>query len=87
MLRTGIEVSVLADPEILSALRYQFSGRVTEHGLNSDGRVELTLTELAPRPLAAQLAGHGRAVEVLNPGQELRHEFVRLANELRDQWL
>ena len=80
-------VVVLADPKILSALRYQFSGRIVVGEPEPDGRVRVTIREFGPRPLAAQLAGHGNRVEVVDPPADLRVEFVRLATELSNVWL
>ena len=71
-----------------------FEEAVLHHGAASpasdfqqDGRDEVVIIENGPRPLAAQLACHGNAIEVIDPTPELKAEFVRIASELSDQWL
>jgi len=85
--RGDLIVEILADEAVLAPLRYQFRGRIDVGETNGDGRVRATIQEFGPRPLAAQLAGYGSAVEVLNPPDEVIAEFTRLATELRNLWL
>ena len=86
-MRTTLVVEVIAQRHIVNALRYQFAGRVELGKELSDGRQTLTLADNGVRPLAAQLACHGGALEVIDPSPELRAEFGRIAGELAEVWL
>ena len=85
--RTTIEVEVIAEQQVVKALRYQFAGRVALGETLADGRQALTLTDNGVRPMAAQLACHGNAVEVIDPSDALQAEFRRIAGELAEMWL
>lgn len=85
-------VRVLADVEVAGALRYQFAGRIdVDENLVVDergrSRLAATITESGATPLAAQLAGYGAALEVIDPPKDLQREFKRIAGELADRWL
>lgn len=85
--RGDIHVTVLADPSVVRPLQYIFAKRheiVAEH---PDGRTEFAIAEFAATPLAAQLAGFGNAVEIVDPPADVAAEMKRLASELADQWL
>ncbi len=86
-LRTTLEVEVLAEPRVLKALRYQFASRAIVGDTLADGRVSVRVIDNGPRPLAAQLACHGGAIEVVDPSDELSSEFARIATELAEMWL
>lgn len=81
------QVSLLADPTMLGPLRYQFAGRIEVGEALPDGRLPATIVEYGPKPLAAQLAGYGKTVELLNPPKSLVAELRRIATELSDSWL
>ena len=90
--RGDFVVRIVADTAVEGPLRYQFSGRIEFDDITvvqPDGspRRTATITEFGPRPLAAQLAGYGSAVTVLDPPEELRAEFSRIAAELSAAWL
>jgi predicted DNA-binding transcriptional regulator YafY len=85
--RANLVVRIHADPSMLAPLRYQFAGRIEFHDSLPDGRASATISEYGPAPLAAQLAGYGKTVEVLDPPDALIAEFTRLANELCGMWL
>lgn len=85
--RGDLVVELLADPTMLAPLRYQFSGRIEIGEPLPDGRLPVTITEFGPRPLAAQLAGYGSTVELLDPPDDVVAEFTRIATELQRQWL
>ncbi len=85
--RGDLVVELLADPSMLAPLRYQFSGRIEIGEPLPDGRLPATITEFGPKPLAAQLAGYGDTIELIDPPDAVVAEFVRLATELRDRWL
>ncbi len=88
--RGDLVVRILADPAVEGPLRYQFAGRINFEGGSRAGdgiRLAATIAEFGPRALAAQLAGYGDAVEILDPPDDLRAEFERIATELAVTWL
>lgn len=85
--RSGLRVDVHLDPQMIRPIRFQFAGRVTFHDDLPDGRAHATITEYGPKPLAAQLAGYGTSVEVVDPPPELVTEMRRIASELSLTWL
>lgn len=85
--RTGIRIQLIAEPEMIAPLRYQFAGRIEFGDVQPNGRTNATITEYGPRPLAAQLAGYGKAVELIDPPDELRAELTRITKELSATWL
>jgi len=85
--RAGMKIQLLANPAMISPLQYQFAGRIEFGETVADGRIEVTITEHGPKPLAAQLAGYGRGIEILDPPAELAQEMKRIAVELTHAWL
>lgn len=84
--RSGMIVDVHVEPAMIRPIRFQFAGRVTFHDDLPDGRGHATITEYGPKPLAAQLAGYGASVEVIDPPSELVAEFQRITAELVFMW-
>jgi predicted DNA-binding transcriptional regulator YafY len=85
--RVGITVNTKAEKDMLSPLRFQFGGRMKLGDADPDGRTNVTISEQSVAALAAQLAGYGTHVEVVDPPPELRQEFRRITSELAGQWL
>lgn len=85
--RGDIQVTVLADPGVVRPLQYIFAKRHEIVGEHPDGRIEFSIVEFAATPLAAQLAGFGAAVEIVDPPADVAAEMRRLATELGEQWL
>jgi predicted DNA-binding transcriptional regulator YafY len=52
---------------------------------NADDHVEIEIRSWSARSLAAELAGFGRWVEVLEP-VEVREELARIGDELRERY-
>lgn len=86
-IRVGITVNAKAEQDMLAPLRFQFNGRVEVGDTGPDGRTNVTISEQSAVVLAAQMAGFGRSVEVVDPPLELSNEFRRIASELAGQWL
>lgn len=85
--RSGATTRARIRPDMLVPVRWMFGTRfdqVTEH---DDGSVEAMLTEGSPASLAAQLAGLGAGVELIDPPPDVAAEMKRIATELADQWL
>ena len=80
-LRAPVEVSALADPNILGALRWALEGRLSVGDAQADGRVPLVIRGANVQGVAGQLAGFGRWVEVLAP-PEARSHLGRVGREL-----
>ena len=79
--RRGVSVRALADPAALPVLRGLLGARVTEGDVAADGRVEVELTGPSVRIVAAEVAGLGRRLELIDP-PEARAVLARLADEL-----
>ena len=75
--RTPLRARVLASTEVVGWCRVTFGSRVRIGPAGPDGRVELELRGHHVRSLAAELAGFGGAVEVLEP-DELRQQLALL---------
>ncbi len=80
-LRSPAEVSVLAQPEVVDALRWIFERRAVIEEVQADGRALLRIGGHRTDMIVAQLAGFGRDVEVLGPA-EAREQLARLGEEL-----
>jgi hypothetical protein len=80
-------LGLVTEQDMLAPLRFQFSGRAKIGDTDPDGPTNVTISEQSAVALAAQLAGYGTHVEVVDPPPELRTEFRRIAPELAGQWL
>jgi len=80
-LRAPIEVSVLADREVLGTLRWVFERRSSIGDPGPDGRVPVKLRGHAVSAIVWELAGFGKSVEVVSPA-EVRHQLARVGAEL-----
>ena len=84
--RGGLHVRVVAEPEVATPMSYVFANRCEVLSTHPDGSIEYEITETSARSLAAQLAGFGKSIRVLNPPASLTSEMKRIANELAAQW-
>ncbi|MFE2514949.1 helix-turn-helix transcriptional regulator [Streptomyces mirabilis] len=78
---TAATVRARADRDALPVLRQLLGGRLRTGEAQIDGRVEFTADGPSVEVLAAQLAGLGSRVEVLDP-PEARESLVRLGRSL-----
>jgi len=83
--RTPLRARVVAAPEVVRWCRGTFGSRVRIGPPGADGRIELELRGHHVRSLAAELAGFGGAVEVLEP-DELRAQLAILGRELVERY-
>ncbi|MFG2476772.1 helix-turn-helix transcriptional regulator [Streptomyces fagopyri] len=74
-------VQAHADPDALPVLRQLLGGRLRTGEVQPDGRVAFTADGPSVEVLAAQLAGLGARIEVLDP-PEARESLVRLGRSL-----
>lgn len=79
--RAPVRARALADPEIVPWCRYSLGGRMRVGSPGSDGRVEMELRGHSARNLAAELAGFGGRLEVIDP-PEVRDHLAALGREL-----
>lgn len=79
--RSTVWASALAAPGIVPHLRYLLGTRVRIGPSSEDGRVEVQLGGGDLHTLAAQIAGFGNDLELLDP-PEARHELARIGAEL-----
>jgi predicted DNA-binding transcriptional regulator YafY len=80
-LRTPFVVQAAADPAVVPVCRYMFGTRLRIGPSRPDGRVELELRGQGVRSLAAEIAGFGSAVEILEP-VEMRDHLAVVGREL-----
>jgi predicted DNA-binding transcriptional regulator YafY len=80
-LRSPAEVTVLAGPDVVQALRWIFERRAVLEEVQGDGRTLVRIGGSRIEMIVAQLAGFGRHVEVVGPA-EAREELARLGEEL-----
>jgi predicted DNA-binding transcriptional regulator YafY len=83
--RTPVRARVLAEPGVVRWCRGTFGSRVRIGPAGPDGRVELELRGHHVRSLAAELAGFGGSVEVLEP-DELCVQLAVLGRQLVDRY-
>ncbi|MDQ4090063.1 MAG: WYL domain-containing protein, partial [Actinomycetota bacterium] len=79
--RTPVRSHALVRPEVVWICRSVFGNRVKIGPSGADGRVEVELRGHSARSLAAEVAGLGAMVEVLDP-PEVRDMLAGIANEL-----
>jgi predicted DNA-binding transcriptional regulator YafY len=79
--RTPLKARALAAPHVVPWCRAELGTRVRVLGPQRDGRVELELRGHSPRSLAADVAGFGSMLEILEPA-EVRAELATLGTEL-----
>ena len=85
--RHEVVTRVIVSPERLVPVRFMFAARYTEHEQLADGSVVATLSEGSAASMAAQLAGLGAGVELIDPPVEVAVEMRRIASELAETWL
>src|SRR5438132_5581716 len=73
--RTPTRARALATPEVVHLCRWIFGNRVRIGPAGDDGRVEIELRAHTVDSLAAEVAGLGAGVEILDP-PELRHRLA-----------
>ena len=79
--RAPLRARALAAPEAVGWARATLGGRMRIGPAGADGRVELELRGHHPRSLAAELAGFGDLIEVLEP-DELRRHLAEIGAQL-----
>jgi predicted DNA-binding transcriptional regulator YafY len=79
--RTPVKARAVVQPAALGWCRWTFGNRLRIGPPQSDGRVEGEVRGHSLRSLAAEVAGFGGHVEVLEP-PDLRHHLSRIAAEL-----
>ena len=84
--RMGIEVRAHVDPTAMRPLRWQFRSQHTELGVLPDGRIDVLITDYGARSFAAQIAGYGKRVELIDPPADVRAELERLTSELSEMY-
>ena len=79
--RAPVQARAMAHPHAVGWCRSSMGNRVRIGAAGPDGRVELELRGRSPRSLAAELAGFGDLVEVLEPA-EVREHLAAIGAEL-----
>lgn len=74
---------VAAAPEAMPFLRYSFGGQLRVGPTRTDGRIDVGVSGQSLPSLAANLAGFGGLIEVLEPA-ELRARLLTIGTELID---
>lgn len=83
----GLTVRVTVHAEAMWPFRRVFGGRHEVIAEHDDGSFEVVITEVSPRSLAAQIAGFGAAIELIDPPADVTAEMTRVASELAAQYL
>jgi predicted DNA-binding transcriptional regulator YafY len=79
--RAPVEARALAKPEVVPWCRFALGSRLRIGSPGPDGRVELELRGHSTRSLAAEVAGFGAGIEILDP-PELRQALALIGAEL-----
>lgn len=80
-LRSPVEVTTLANPEVVDALQWYFEGQVSVGDSQPGERVPVTVRGPRVDMIVRQLSGFGRHIEVIAP-PEGRELLARLGHEL-----
>lgn len=83
LVRTPIVVRALAAPHAMAYVRYTFGSRLRIGMATDDGRVEIEVRSHNEHSIANELAGFGRAIEVIEP-VGVRQRLVAIAAELAE---
>jgi predicted DNA-binding transcriptional regulator YafY len=83
--RVTFRATARVEAEAIPWLRSSLGTRVAIREENAGDRVEIEIRSWSARSLAGELAGFGRWVEVLDPG-EVREELARIGDELRERY-
>jgi WYL domain len=83
LVRTPTVVRALVNGHSMSWLRHTFGTRLRIGMAIADGRVEVEIRSHNEYSVASELAGHGSAVEVLEP-IEVRHRLAAIGAELSE---
>jgi predicted DNA-binding transcriptional regulator YafY len=84
--RVTFRATARVEAQAVPWLRSALGTRVSVREANADGRVDVEVRSWSARSLAGELAGFGRAVEVLEPS-EVGEELVRIGDELRERYV
>jgi predicted DNA-binding transcriptional regulator YafY len=79
--RAPVQARALARPEVVPWCRFALGSRMRIGSAGLDGRVEVELRGHSARSLAAELAGFGAGIEILDP-PEVRQLLAGIAAEL-----
>lgn len=82
----GHRATVVVAPELARPLQWVFSGRHTLGETRPDGRVEVTVWDTSLPGLAAQIAGFGAGLELVDDEPAIRAELARIAEELSEMY-
>ena len=85
--RAAVRVRAAVDPAMITPVRYMFTNRCDILGETDDGRVEVLLRENSPEALAAQVAGFGAQIDLIDPPADVERELAAIASALADRWL
>lgn len=84
--RLDLEVDAVVAESALTPLRWQFAGRCSVHGQRPDGRFDVSIADYNALAFAAQIAGYGSGVELVDPPDTVTRELARIAGELGEAY-
>ena len=76
-----LSARALADPSVISALRWVFGTKLRVGPPAADGRIQVEVASNGERALVGQIAGFGSSVEVIGPA-DIRSALARIGSEL-----
>ncbi len=85
--RLACEVEAWVDASVITPVRWIFTAHETLEHDHKGQRFRMVMREVHEMALAAQLAGFGSAIELINPSDTLLEELRRIARELADAYL
>lgn len=82
--RAAVRVDARVAPTAIGPLRWQLGRRLKIGEVDDAGWTKVLLVENSPLALAAQIAGYGGDIELIDPPSDIRVEMKRIATELHD---
>ena len=80
--RAAVRVEAKVSPLAIGPLRWQFAKRVVIGDVDDDGWTNALIKENSPAAFAAQIAGYGNRIKLLDPPPAVVGEMTRIATEL-----
>lgn len=80
------KVTAVTDANQLGPLRWVFGGHLRTEQEQPDGTIHVTISDVSHEGLAAQLAGFGGRIQIIDAAPEVLAELTRIAHELHERF-
>jgi predicted DNA-binding transcriptional regulator YafY len=84
--RIGLRVRAHVHPSFTAPLHWVFGANCEVHGETEDGWIDCSIGDASHKSFAAQIAGWGNRIRLLDPPDQVVDELRRITAELRDTW-